>query len=189
MTTETLIPQGFSPSADKADESDKVADYADLKVMVALTAGTIAGRVALQHVPNVSPVIAVTAASGYYFGIREGVVTGASAYYLSNFLVYGGQGPWTFFQVAGAASAGLAAGIMGKKLSSKLAYLTSVLVGVLLFQISVNIGSLTYAAFTGMGLAYLASAVPFALTHISSSLGFGLMLYGSKEKIGLYRKN
>lgn len=160
-----------------------------LATTVALTASGIAGRVALQHVPSVEPLIAVAAATGFYFGARKGVLAGATGFYLSNFLVFGGQGPWTVFQVLGAGAAGLSGGIFGKFFNGRTAFFTSAFIGVAAYEILVNLGSLTFAAFTGVGVSYMVSALPFTLTHIASTLGFGLILYGAKEKIGLYRNN
>ena len=131
--------------------------------------------------------IAVAAATGFYFGLKKGALAGASGYYLSNFLVFGGQGPWTIFQVIGAGAAGLTGGIFGKLFKGRTAFFTSAFLGVLTYEIIVNVGSLSFAAFTGMGISYLISALPFSLTHIASTIGFGLILYGAKERIGLYR--
>ncbi len=188
MGAKTVTPQEFLPFTENSDESDTSAKYSSLKTTAALTTAGVAGRVALQHVPNVSPIVAVAVATGFYFGVREGAVAGASGYYLSNFLVYGGQGPWTAFQVLGAASAGIIGGLIGKKLKGSPAFMLSVLLGVLSFQAVMNIGSLSFASFTGIGLAYLAASIPFVVTHVASTLGFGLMLYGSRRKIGLYRQ-
>lgn len=188
MGADILAEQGLTPSGTE-DESGTSAVYSTLAVAAALTGAGVAGRVALQHVPSVEPIIAVAAATGFYFGTRKGIMAGASGFYLSNFLVYGGQGPWTVFQVLGAAVAGVSGGIIGKVSEGRYAFLSSLFVGVLSYELFVNLGSLTFASFTGIGTAYLASAAPFILTHVASTIGFGLILYGSKEKIGLYRKN
>lgn len=169
-------------------DSDSLISSA-LTTTLALTASGIAGRVALQHIPSVEPLVAVAAATGFYFGTRKGVFAGATGFYLSNFLVFGGQGPWTVFQVLGAGAAGLSGGMIGKFFNGRTAFFTSAIVGVIVYEILVNLGSLTFAAFTGIGVSYLVSALPFTLTHIASTIGFGLILYGAKEKIGLYRNN
>ncbi len=188
MGAKTATAQEFLPFTENSNESDTSTKYSSLKATAALTSAGIAGRVSLQHVPNVSPVVAIAVATGFYFGIREGAVAGASAYYISNFLVYGGQGPWTLFQVLGAASAGVIGGAVGKQFKGGTAFMLSAFAGVLSFQFLMNLGSLSFASFTGMGLAYLAASVPFVVTHIASTLGFGLMLYGSRRKSGLYRQ-
>ena len=185
MGSDVLAGNDFiSPS--KTDDSSIFAS--PMAVTAALTASGVAGRAGLQHVPSVEPLIAVAVASGFYFGAKEGILAGTTGYYLSNFLVFGGQGPWTIFQVVGAGLSGLTGALFGKFLDGRTAFFSSILIGVASFELMVNLGSLTFAFSTG-GLAYLISAVPFILTHFASTVGFGLILYGSKEKIGLYRKN
>ncbi len=163
--------------------------FSVLATTVGLTASGVIGRVALQHVPSVEPLIAVAAATGFYFGTKEGVLAGTTGYYISNFLVFGGQGPWTVFQVLGAGAAGLTGSVFGRFFEGRTAFFTSVIIGVTVYEILVNIGSLSFAAFTGLGVSYLLSALPFSLTHLASTIGFGLILYGAKEKIGLYRED
>lgn len=189
MGADILTEPGLQTPSETGDEASTSTIYSTLAVTAALTAAGIAGRAALQHVPSVEPLTAVAAATGFYFGMRKGVLAGASGFYLSNFLVYGGQGPWTVFQVLGAAAAGVSGGIIGKASEGRYAFLSSALIGVITYELFVNLGSLTFASFTGIGAAYLASATPFVLIHIASTIGFGLILYGSKEKIGLYRQN
>jgi len=185
MGTDTLTDNRFlAPSADESSEASK---FHALKAVAALTVSGVAGRVALQHIPSVEPLIAVAAATGFYFGPRYGIAAGGSGYYLSNFLVFGGQGPWTIFQVLGAGSAGLIGGTLGKASNGRVTFLSSLFVGVAAFELFVNLGSLTFATFTGLGLSYLVSAFPFTVTHLVSTVGFGLILYGSKERIGLYK--
>lgn len=184
MGADILAEQDFAkPSTEESSQTS--TRFSTVKVTAALTASGIGGRVALQHIPSVEPLIAIAAATGFYFGTRQGVIAGASGFYISNFLVYGGQGPWTVFQVLGAAVAGVSGGLIGRVSEGKYALLSSAVVGVLAYEVFVNLGSLSFASFTGIGIAYLLGAVPFAFTHIASTIGFGLMLYGFKEKIGL----
>lgn len=189
MGADILTEQRFLTPSESDNDSSTSTAYSTLAVTTALTAAGVAGRVALQHIPSVEPLVAVAAATGFYFGAKKGAVAGASGFYISNFLVYGGQGPWTVFQVLGAATAGLSGGLLGKVSEGRYTFLSSALVGVIAYEFFVNLGSLTFATFTGIGATYLASSVPFVLTHIASTIGFGLILYGFKEKIGLYRKN
>ena len=184
MASDVIVEENsLSPSKPETNIS-----ISPLIVTAGLTSAGIAGRAGLQHIPSVEPLVAVAVASGFYFGTKEGLIAGASGYYLSNFLVYGGQGPWTIFQVLGAGLAGLSGSIFGKYFDGRTAFFSSILVGVTTFQLIVNIGSLGLSFSTG-GLTYLAAAAPFAFTHYASTIGFGLILYGSKEKIGLYRKD
>lgn len=172
-----------------SDSDSDSSTSSAITTTLALTASGIAGRVALQHIPSVEPLIAVAAATGFYFGTSKGVFAGFTGYYLSNFFVFGGQGPWTVFQVLGAGVAGLSGGVFGKFFEGRTAFFTSAVLGVAVYEVLVNIGSLSFAAFTGIGTSYMISALPFTLTHIASTIGFGLILYGAKEKIGLYRNN
>lgn len=191
MRTSTVSSEQTITLEDADSESDSGSSRLSsaLATTVSLTVSGVIGRVSLQHIPSVEPLIAVAAATGFYFGTKEGVLAGATGYYVSNFLVFGGQGPWTIFQVLGAGAAGLTGGAFGKFFEGRTAFFTSAFIGVAVYEILVNIGSLSFAAFTGVGTAYLLSALPFSLTHLASTLGFGLILYGAKEKIGLYREN
>jgi uncharacterized membrane protein len=184
MGSDVIVEESsLSPSRPESEVS-----VSPLVVTAGLTAAGIAGRIGLQHIPSVEPLIAVAVASGFYFGAKEGFIAGASGYYLSNFMVYGGQGPWTVFQVFGAGLAGLSGALLGKYFDNKIAFFTSILVGVTAFEILVNLGSLGFSFSTG-GLTYLLGALPFTFTHFASTIGFGLMLYGSREKIGFYRED
>lgn len=164
----------------KTTETNLITEAA---MITSLIGGGVVGRAAFQHLPNVEPLIALTVLSGFYLGSKKGLLIGSTSYYLSNFIIWGGQGPWTVFQVIGAGLAGAIGGITGKKLKGKTNYILSCLIGATAFQIVVNIGSLTYSSFTGLGILYLVSAIPFTLTHIASTIAFGLILYGTKEKI------
>lgn len=152
-----------------------------LAIFTGLTASGIAGRVALQHIPSVEPIVPMAVALGFYTGARYGAFSGASAFYASNFLVWGAHGPWTLFQVLGAGAAGATGGVFSKFSSGRTGFFASLVVGTLFFEFAVNMGSLVY----GMGLnpAYLLAALPFGAIHVASSIGFGSILYGFKDKI------
>ena len=53
----------------------------------------------------------VSIAAGMIFGMKEGFVLGGSSYIVSNFFIWGLQGPWTIFQALGAAIAGSSGGV------------------------------------------------------------------------------
>ncbi|WEL23849.1 hypothetical protein [Candidatus Nanohalovita haloferacivicina] len=185
MSAETAVDLDafFEQSDSRSKSYFKTKAFA---VTAVLTATGVAGRVALQHVPSVEPLIAVAAATGFYFGMREGVAAGATGYYISNFLVWGGQGPWTFFQVLGAAAAGVTGGLAGNISKGRNAFLVSTAVGLVVYEVVINLASVGFMA-SGFSFAFMAAALPFAFAHLVSTVGFGLILYGSKEKIGLYR--
>ena len=49
-------------------------------------------RVPMQIIPNAEPLTFFALLSGWLFGWKKGIIAGASSLYLSNFLVFGGQG-------------------------------------------------------------------------------------------------
>lgn len=155
-----------------------------IAVFTAMTASGIAGRVALQHVPSVEPIVAIAVALGFYSSARYGASSGASAFYVSNFLVWGGQGPWTLFQVLGAGAAGATGGVFSKLSSSKASFFGSMVAGTLVYELAVNVGSVTYGI-GALNPAYLLAAVPFGLIHLASTISFGSIIYGFEEQIRL----
>lgn len=153
-------------------------------VTLALTSAGIAGRVALQGVPSVEPIIAVAVAAGFYGGWRHGAFSGATAYYLSNFFVTGFQGPWTIFQCLGAGAAGALGGTASKVSGGGKGFLASVAAGTIIYELVVNAGSLVYTPWAlSLGLSYVVAAVPYGLVHLASSMAFGVTLEGFNEKL------
>lgn len=142
-----------------------------------LVGAGVGGRVALQHVPSVSPGVAVAVAAGLYGGWRHGAATGAGVFMISNSLVWGGQGPWTVFQVLGAGAAGGLAGMLPRGRGGTVAALVG---GTVAFEAVVNLGSALYMPW---GLAALPAALPFAATHLAATLGFGGVLHGFDDYI------
>ncbi|MFH1294629.1 MAG: hypothetical protein ABIH90_01655, partial [Candidatus Aenigmatarchaeota archaeon] len=69
--------------------------------LAALTSLGVMGRVALQWIPSVEPIVPLAIVVSFFLGYKYGVSSGMGAFYASNFLVWGGQGPWTIFQVVG----------------------------------------------------------------------------------------
>jgi len=177
--------------SDSGSESSEKISTETLAVTAALTASGILGRVALQHYPSIETVLPVAIAIGFYAGKKQGLASGMTGFYATNFLVYGGQGPWTFYQMAGAGLAAWTASYLSKVSSGKKMYFASLFTGVLAFELVVNTVSLILS---GTGLlsapAYLLAAVPFALTHLASTLGFGVTIYGFNRTLGeVYGRN
>ncbi len=149
----------------------------NLLIFAGLLSIAVAGRVALQNVPSVEPIIPIAIAAGLALGVREGFALGGSAFIISNFFVWGLQGPWTIFQAIGAAIPGAVAGLVGKtkKPSSRDIIVLSVL-GTIFFEIIMNIsGSLMgIGLFTGLiGIPlYFLTALPFSTVHIVSNIAF-----------------
>jgi len=144
-----------------------------LPLMAGFVLAAALGRAALQNVPSVEPITAIAILAGMLFGKKRGVAVGASSFYLSNFLVWGGQGPWTLFQVFGAGAAGFLGGFLKKR--STVPLLAVTVLATLIFETSVNIWwSLQFGLLFGilsLPLAF-ATSMPFFLTHMLSNIGF-----------------
>jgi len=153
------------------------SEIKNLLMFAGLLSLAVGGRIALQFVPSVEPIIPIAIATGLALGVREGFALGGSAYIISNFFVWGLQGPWTIFQALGAAIPGAAAGLVGKtkKPSSRDIIVLSVL-GTIFFEIVMNFsGSLMgIGLFTGLiGLPlYFLTSLPFSTVHIVSNIAF-----------------
>ena len=178
----------FSDS--NSDSSSNITVKA-LTVTALMTASGIVGRVAFQGYPSVETVLPVAIAVGFYAGRSQGLVSGVSGFYVTNFLVYGGQGPWTFFQVAGAGLAALSASYLSRLSSGRRMFFVSLVAGTFVFEAAINFGSLF---FSGVGLfsvgGYLLASVPFVLTHVVSTVGFGVTIYGFDRKFrSVYGRN
>lgn len=174
------IPEDLTSSEEETSTSRKTA----WKAATAAAVIAIAGRTALQGAPSIETVTPLAVASGYYLGWRKGLYTGAAGFFISNFLVYGGQGPWTVFQVLGAGSAGIIGASTSKIVRNKFSFFSAVIAGTIGYEIVINLGSIIYTPWAfGSPLAYLGAAVPFALIHIASSLGFGGVVYGFDDSL------
>ena len=79
-----------------------------------MTALAVLVRAAFIMTPHIRPMAAIVMIAGICLGPLSGMVSGALAAYLSNFII-GGQGPWTPWQMAAFALAGLVMGLLTKK--------------------------------------------------------------------------
>lgn len=183
---ETGPEQAEIDGTEDSSDTRAVTDH-PIAVTAALTGAGIGGRVMLQHIPSVEPLIAVAVAIGFYNGARHGIAAGATGYYLSNFLVFGGQGPWSLFQLIGGAGAGLIGALAGRHMNNRMAYLGALLGGVLAFELAVNMWTLVPSSLIGGGVTTVLAAAPFILAHGISTIGFGAILYGTRTRIGLDR--
>ncbi|MFB6244729.1 MAG: ECF transporter S component [Candidatus Nanohaloarchaea archaeon] len=178
------IPEDLT-SPEEEDSSDSLTEW---KAATAALGLGIAGRVALQGFPSIETVTPLAIASGYYLGWKKGLYTGAAGFFLSNFLVWGGQGPWTVFQVLAAGSAGMTGAIFSSLRRGRYTFFSSIVSGILAYEIVINLGSMLYTPWAWASpVTYLAASVPFALIHLISSVGFGGVIYGfdsSLERIG-----
>jgi len=152
-----------------------------------LTTLGVAGRVALQFIPSVEPLTPMSIFLGFLFGPIYGFISGVSGFYASNYLVWGGQGPWTLFQCLGAGLAGFIGGIFGKiGKKSRIKLLISTFIGITIYEIIVTVSMGAMFLFPII-LIYILTSIPFALVHLVSSLGFSLSFYELKENIGKLR--
>jgi hypothetical protein len=153
-----------------------------------LTGIGILGRAALQGIPSVEPIIPLAIAIGFFYGHKYSMTSGMSAFYLSNFVVWGGQGPWTIFQVAGTGLAAATGSFFGKISKSKYSFISAAIIGTIFYEIAVNLGwGFMMSALFSFELMFLL-ALPFTIIHIASSIGFCLMLYGFKDKLSEFIK-
>lgn len=172
------------------------SEMKSLTIFLGLLGAAVAGRVAFQWVPSVEPIIPFAVLAGLLFGMREGFALGGSAYIISNFFVWGLQGPWTIFQAIGAAGAGLLGGFFGKVKKPKARDLIVLSVaGTVFFEIMMNIsGPIMGIGFLGaLGLLsiplYFITSLPFSITHIVSNIFFAaalsplLKLWRKKDEI------
>jgi energy-coupling factor transport system substrate-specific component len=154
-----------------------------LLLITALTTLGIFGRVAFQFIPSVEPLTPLSILTGFLLGPISGFISGVVGFYLSNFLVWGFQGPWTVFQCLGAGLAGFIGGLIGKLgKKSRTKFLISTFIGIIVYEIVVTV--LMGMMFSlPLLLFYIITSIPFSLIHLSSSLGFSLSFYEFKEQI------
>ncbi len=164
--------------------------YKSILILSTITAIGIFGRVLFQFIPSVEPLTALAIAIGYFYGIRHGIFVGAVGFFASNFFVWGFQGPWTIFQVIGAALAATAGAIIGRLPNAKnrmRTFIIALALGTIAFEVAVNIGwGIMLSVFAPMNAAMALSfigALPFAIVHIASSIGFGAILYDFRDRL------
>ncbi|NOZ80091.1 MAG: hypothetical protein GXP63_00325 [DPANN group archaeon] len=135
-------------------------------------------RVPFQWMPSVEPLTFFAILAGWMFGGSRGFAVGAGSLYLSNYLVFGGQGPWTIFQALGFG----VAGFLGGQLRSEARYWEIglvTLVATLCFEAIVDVGSLTFFPFALFSL--ILTALPFSFVHILSNVLFSSVLRPAKK--------
>ena len=142
------------------------------------------GRAVMQGLPSIEPITFFAFLSGMLFGSRKGAAAGAASWYLSNFLVIGGQGPWTIPQVLFGALAGYLGGFAKGK-GTYLKAIVLMLSATVAFEVVANIASGFYLGF-GVLVSFL-TAIPFTIAHLVSNGVFALGLPKAKafvERIG-----
>ncbi|MDO8428735.1 MAG: hypothetical protein Q7S92_05980 [Candidatus Diapherotrites archaeon] len=139
--------------------------------MITLLVLAIIGRAVLKlfPLPSVEPIIPLAVLAGITLGMDAGIIVGAGGFFLSNFLVPGGQGFWTIWQAMGAGLAGLLPAITGQtkkieEISSEY-YLGMTLAGIFLFEILINIQYGDFLVF------------PFSAIHLISGAIISYFIY------------
>lgn len=138
-------------------------------------------RVPMQIVPSAEPITFFSFLAGWLFGSKKGFFVGASALFISNFLVMGGQGFWTIFQLLGFGCAGILGGLLRKQ-ATVMEVVLYTIVATLIFEAIVNLGSLPFMGFNIMA-AFIFS-LPFMIVHLVSNVSFSLLLPKAKKMIG-----
>lgn len=152
-----------------------------------IAAGAL-GRVLMQPLPSVEPITFFAILTGWMFGKKKGFAAGASALYLSNFFVFGGQGPWTIFQAFAFGAAGFLGGFLRKN-ATILECFVITLISTLLFEIIMNTSSIIFIP-GGIFTAFLLG-IPFLIVHAVSNGIFSLFLpkiKGYAEKEGRFNE-
>lgn len=135
-------------------------------------------RVPMQVLPNVEPLTFFTLLTGWLFGSKKGALVGISSLYISNFLVLGGQGPWTIYQVIGYGLVGFLGGLLRKK-STILEVLTIALVATIILQLILNLG---WSLMIGLNFfTAMITGLIFTIVHIVSNLIFATLLPKAKK--------
>ncbi len=147
-------------------------------MLIGFTVGAALIRIPMQAIPSAEPLTFFAILAGWLFGSSRGLLVGASSLYISNFFMFGGQGPWTIFQAIGFGAAGWLGGLLRKK-ASYLEVIGITTLATLTFEIIMNgftplmIGSSIFVAF--------ALALPFTLIHVISNIIFALALPFTKK--------
>ena len=130
-------------------------------------------RVPMQVIPNAEPLTFFALLSGWLFGWKKGVLAGVSSLYISNFLVFGGNGPWTIFQVVGYGLVGFMGSLLRKKATIP-EVLALTFIATLSLQLIFNLG---WSIFIGFNfIAAMMTGLIFTAIHIVSNLVFATAL-------------
>ena len=149
-------------------------------VMAGFVGGAAFLRSFMQAWPNIEPLTFFAVLSGWLFGKKKGFLVGVSSLFVSNFIVFGGQGPWTIYQTIGYGIAGFMGGFLRKKATVFETVLVMFLATIAL-QIVFNVGwGLTLG---GNILLPFITAIPFIITHLVSNSVFGLFLPAAKKLV------
>lgn len=149
-------------------------------IIISLITAGVLGRILLQGFPSIEPITLIAVLTGSLFGIRKGAIVGASSWYLSNFFMFGGQGPWTIIHIASGILAGGLGGLFLFKKPTYMKTLAVMIVSTLFFEISMNIMSGLF--FFGI-IASFITAIPFTITHLVSNTAFSFLLPKARKTV------
>lgn len=152
----------------------------EMLLLIAFISAGVLGRILMQPLPSIEPLTFFAMLSGWLFGRKKGFLAGASAAYLSNFFMFGGQGPWTLFQMLGFGTSGFLAGFLRKKATIPECIMTAA-IATLLFEIIMNASSIIFlpgSIFTAFFLA-----LPFTIAHLISNIAFSTLLPKLKQYV------
>lgn len=165
-------------------QTKQISKLKSILLLLTITSLGVLGRVAFQWIPSVEPIIPLTIALAFYHDWKKGAVCGTIGFFISNFFVWGFQGPWTIFQCLGAVAAALAGGLTSKISKRKSLFFTSLILGAISYEIIINLGSFIFFPWALLiGLPYLLAAIPFGFIHIVSTIGFGSIFYAFHDKL------
>lgn len=156
----------------------------ELVIIAALITIAVVGRLAFAALPGMSPVTAVAAITGLYFGPAAGFLTGSLSAVISNVLF--GQGPWTPFQMLAWGMTGFLGGLLGKRglLSKKWQLALYGLFAGMIFSFVMDIWTVLSIGEPfrwSRYLTVLATAAPFTIIYGVSNAAFLVFL---KDPIG-----
>lgn len=153
-------------------------------VVMGFVFGGAALRVPMQAIPSAEPITFFAILAGWLFGKKKGFLTGAAAGYLSNFFMFGGQGPWSIFQMLGWGIAGFLGGFIRNIKPSKnyfvfwlkaiLPVLMIAVIGTLIFEVIMNLSWVFFFPYSIFAL--FLSGLPFLFIHLISNIIFSLFL-------------
>ncbi|MBI3036552.1 ECF transporter S component [Candidatus Woesearchaeota archaeon] len=133
-----------------------------------------------SSLPSVEPITFFAILTGWLFGPIKGFTVGSSSLFLSNFMVLGGQGLWTPFQMVGFGAAGFLGGFLRKK-ASIIEVAAVTLAATALYEIFINFASILFGGYS-IFAAFIFS-IPFSLAHIGSNFAFSLGLPAAKRVV------
>jgi len=148
-------------------------------LIIALVTTAVLGRILLQPLASIEPITFIALLAGSLFGLRKGAFVGASSWYLSNFFMFGGQGPWTIVHIANGILAGAIGGLFLRK-PTVLKSIIAITLSTIIFELSINI--MSGVLFYGIITSFI-TAIPFAITHLVSNILFSVSLPRSRTTI------